>query len=52
LAFPTVLSTTNIAGASNFAAEGLAYAAGVDRLLTVGTRIATNNYSLVIIKPN
>ena len=52
LVAPTVLSTTNIAGASNFAAEGLAYAAGVDRLLTVGTRIATNNYSLVIIKPN
>jgi len=52
LATPAVLSTTNIAGASNFAAEGLAYAAGIDRLLTVGTRFAPNNYSLAIIKPN
>jgi hypothetical protein len=53
LATPSVLSTTNIAGTNNFTARGLAYAAGVDRLLAVGSRIAANaNYILEIIKPN
>lgn len=52
-ASPTLLSSTNIAGSSNFAAMGLAYAAGVDRLLLVGTRLSANaNYVLEIIKPN
>jgi len=50
---PTVLSTTNLVGASNFAADGLAYAASVDRLLAVGVRFPGNsNYILEIIKPN
>ncbi len=53
LATPAVLGITNIIGATNFAAKGVAYAAGVDRLLTVGVRPAVSPYYVLeIIKPN
>lgn len=57
LSTPSILSTINVVTATNaafsFTARGLVYAAGVDRLLAVGTRITTTPFNVLkIIKPN